>query len=106
MDVTDTPGIATPRPWKVGPYYKHDVLSDEGLVCECGPMMSDRAAANAALIVHRVNHYEQMEAALRRSLDWLASYPGGGAQGAYDQARDALLCGEGRGENEKKDLRS
>lgn len=29
-------------------------------------------------------------AALRRSLNWLSSYPGGGALGAYDEARAAI----------------
>ena len=33
---------------------------------------------------------ELLRAALRRSLDWLASYPGGGAIRAYDEARKAL----------------
>lgn len=31
-----------------------------------------------------------MHAALQRALDWLASYPGGGTEAAYDQARAAL----------------
>jgi hypothetical protein len=35
-------------------------------------------------------------AALKRSLDWLASYPGGNAQHAYDAARAAIAKAEGR----------
>lgn len=33
---------------------------------------------------------ERLEAAVRRSLSWLSSYPGGGAIGAWEQAHDAL----------------
>lgn len=32
--------------------------------------------------------------ALKRTLSWLTSYPGGGALGAYDQARNALSVHE------------
>lgn len=33
---------------------------------------------------------QRLEAAVRRSLDWLSSYPGGGAHDAWRQAHDAL----------------
>ena len=33
---------------------------------------------------------EKLEAAGKRSLSWLTSYPGGGAMGAYEQMREAL----------------
>ncbi len=33
--------------------------------------------------------------ALQRSLNWLASYPGGGALGCYDQARAAITRATG-----------
>jgi hypothetical protein len=37
----------------------------------------------------------EMAEALRKSLDWLASYPGEGAKAAYDQARAVLAKLEG-----------
>ena len=36
-----------------------------------------------------------LPAALERSLDWLASYPGGGASEVYDQAREAIRKAKG-----------
>lgn len=33
--------------------------------------------------------------ALQRSLNWLSSYPGGGALGCYDQAREAIAKATG-----------
>lgn len=38
----------------------------------------------------RADIAERMAEALERSLSWLTSYPGGGALGAYEQARSAL----------------
>lgn len=38
------------------------------------------------------NVTDALVAALRRSLNWLSSYPGGGALGAYDEAKAALAA--------------
>lgn len=40
----------TAGPWHVGPHYKSDVESREGRICECRPLQSPRAIANAQLI--------------------------------------------------------
>jgi hypothetical protein len=40
----------TPGPWHVGPHYKSDVESREGRICECRPLSSPRAEANARLV--------------------------------------------------------
>lgn len=55
-------------------------------------------AANARRIVQCVNAHDELVAALRRSLGWLSSYPGGGTlgeNGPYEQARAALAKVEG-----------
>ena len=49
--------------------------------------------ANARLIAAAPDLLE----ALERSLNWLASYPGGGAIGVYDQARAAIAKARGEG---------
>lgn len=46
--------------------------------------------ANAAFIVKACNSHDELVAALKNSLDWLASYQGGGAVKAYEQALKAL----------------
>jgi hypothetical protein len=46
---------------------------------------------DAALIVAAPD----LLAALKRSLNWLSSYPGGNATGAYDEARAAIAKAEG-----------
>lgn len=87
----------TPTPWHVGPHYRSDVESREGRVAECGLTKGDRGVANAEFICRAVNSHEALVSALRRSLDWLASYPGGNAAAAYEEARKALsLVDEGR----------
>ena len=50
---------------KVGPYYKTDVESSSGRVCECGPMGAPRAVANAAFIVRACNAHDDLLAALK-----------------------------------------
>ena len=42
------------------------------------------------VIAGLLERQERMEGALRRSLNWLSSYPGGNAMGAYDEVRAAL----------------
>lgn len=39
----------TPGPWRVGPYYRHEVVNDHGLIC-CGPIETEATRANARLI--------------------------------------------------------
>lgn len=55
----------TPTPWHQGPYYTSDVESRDGRICECMPLMSPRAAANAELIVRAVNAHDDLLAALK-----------------------------------------
>ena len=55
----------TPTPWHQGPYYKGDVESREGRICECTPLSSPRAAANAEFIVRAVNAHDDLLAALK-----------------------------------------
>lgn len=50
------------------------------------PFGAQEAEANAKLIAAAPD----LLAALRRSLNWLSSYPGGGAMSCYDQARAAI----------------
>ncbi len=88
----------TPTPW---------VRSDKALGTHiqgpngehvAAPLLSagvERAQANSELIVRAVNSYaahERVVEAARRSLSWLSSYPGGGADGAYDDLRAALAA--------------
>lgn len=65
------------------------------LVYACHPdgeYHSGTSNANASLIAAAPD----LLAALRRSLDWLSSYPGGNSHGAYEQARAAIAKAEGR----------
>lgn len=41
------------------------------------------------------NSHDALVAALERTLSWLTSYPGEGANGAYEQARAALKAAKG-----------
>jgi hypothetical protein len=42
-----------------------------------------------------VNSHHELLSALERSLDWLASYPGGNANATYEQARNAVAKAKG-----------
>lgn len=57
-----------------------------------GTKTSRRVISDARLIIAAPDLLE----ALKRSLDWLASYPGGSAQSAYDTARAAIAKAEGK----------
>ena len=39
----------TPGPWRVSPYYKHEVVSDHGVIC-CAPNEIGQTRINARLI--------------------------------------------------------
>jgi len=59
----DATGEATPRPWRVGPFYRTDILGPSGeFVAETRPMMTTRSKADADLIVRAVNHHDAMRA--------------------------------------------
>jgi hypothetical protein len=46
-------------PYHVGPYYKSDVESSEGRVCECGVLRGTQAVEDAAFITIACNcHYD------------------------------------------------
>ncbi len=81
----------TPGTWKVDtsdwPIY---IANAEGnrVVAEVLTQEGDGTTlANARLIAEAPNMHEE----LRKALDWLASYPGDGAQARYDAIR-ALLA--------------
>jgi hypothetical protein len=68
-----TPAEHAVLPWHVGPHYKSDVESRLGRVCECHPMTSPFALANAAFIVRACNSHEELLAAARFALARLVS---------------------------------
>ena len=106
----DTPGIATPRPWKQD---GSDILGCVGNLTVCildgdtrrirADLTQREVEANAALIVHRVNHYEQLLAIVEKLTTIGADgyHSCGDIDNLIDEAQ-ALLCGEGRGENTTK----
>lgn len=53
-------------------------------------MLSAPAAAAMAMTERYTADHEVLVAALKRSLNWLSSYPGGGAEGAYMEVVNAL----------------
>lgn len=86
----------TPGPWEAIEWACHApttiVATGGTVIAECSGLGRPHATvlADAAFIVRAVNSHEALLDALKRSLDWLASYPGEGAMGAYDQARAAI----------------
>jgi hypothetical protein len=70
--------------------FEWDQRDDEWEIVSPATADSDAAFALDAL---RRSHAE-MRLALGRCLNWLTSYPGGGAMGAYEQARAALTNAE------------
>lgn len=110
----------TPAPWQrfetydshTGPHVWIDNDADNWCVAEVcdNTNCTNAQQANTDLIVTACNAAQEANpenpiaaahalpvllAALQRSLDWLASYPGGGANAAYDQARAAIAQAEG-----------
>lgn len=87
----------TPGPWYVEFGEAYNVRADHGgIVAQIhnlkgrhgigGRIDANEASSNARLIAAAPDLLE----ALQRSLNWLASYPGGNAEGCYDQARAAI----------------
>ena len=83
----------TPLPWTIGA--NGDLLDGQGQLVLDGYCLPDHETM--VLIVHRVNHYEHLLNACRLVLGHLD-----GSTGEVDAVailQEALLCGEGRGEN-------
>lgn len=53
----------TPGPWRVGPYYRHEVLSDAGVIC-CAPIETEQTRTNARLIAAAPELLQALEAML------------------------------------------
>jgi hypothetical protein len=53
----------TPGPWRVGPYYRHEVVSDHGVIC-CAPIETGQTQANARLIAAAPELYDELFRAL------------------------------------------
>lgn len=89
---------STPGPWEYDDSGKHstyNVVRNNGMVvCRILPLSyksHGSMEANARLIVAAPD----LLAASKRALDWLASYPGNGALGAYEEMRLAIVKAEG-----------
>jgi hypothetical protein len=54
----------SPLPWHVGPHYKSDVMSREGIVAEAR-MLTPQGIANAEFIVRACNAHDELVAALK-----------------------------------------
>lgn len=83
----------TPGPWSCEDVYPPrttvhiPVYGKPFVLAECFSMESaGEREANAKLIAAAPD----MLAALRRSLNWLSSYPGGGAMNYYDEVRAVI----------------
>ena len=63
MSKTKTEPRHTPGPWRVGPYYKHEVVSNSGVIC-CGPIETEQSRTNARLIAAAPRLYEELFRAL------------------------------------------
>lgn len=89
----------SPLPWLVG---NEIFVEDANLHTICVPYgygdaldkskLNAQTRANAAFIVRAVNNHERLVEALAKTVDWLASYPSGGATNVYDAARAALAA--------------
>jgi hypothetical protein len=86
----------SPAPFKiVGPYQitvldaNDKIIGDFMIRVDYSP--EETCAANAKLFAAA----PELLAVLQRSLNWLSSYPGGGADGCYDQARAAIARATG-----------
>ena len=105
MTSKDTPGIATPRPWTMEARFDRVVILGDGgdlMIAQLGPWTRDVEEANAALIIHRVNHYEQLIGTLR-TIDAIMCDKAICGHFTTEEIREQieaalLLCGEGRGE--------
>ena len=114
MTHTPTPkeyntGNSTPLPWEVEPGFD-EVCNDgtriptwnimapkgwmesNGTFSKCSVVPELESEGDARLIVTAVNSRAQLVEALKRTLSWLSSYPGGGALDCYEQARAALAA--------------
>lgn len=83
----------TPTPWVA---CDDAILADDGCIEVCIVPLQDGMnptewQANMRLIAAAPDLLE----ALKRALDWLASYPGGCARDGYDEARAAIAKAEG-----------
>lgn len=87
----------TPGPWSY--HFDHPTTDEVGYIRSSsgevavmyGCQREEQQSANACLIAAAPCLLE----ALQRSLNWLASYPGGNAEGCYDQARAAIAKATG-----------
>ena len=84
----------TPGPWESGNGTTSIYGSDGKEVARRiwhGPQDDERSLANARLIAAA----PELLAALERTLNWLTSYPGGGAMECYDHACTAIAKATG-----------
>lgn len=84
----------TPGPWDAhdnGHIYGDNYASAVARVFENTHQRDGEAQANARLIAAAPD----ILAALERSLNWLASYPGGCCENTYQQARAAICKAKG-----------
>jgi hypothetical protein len=78
--------LIQPLPWHVdGGIVSGQVVDANDVVVFHGVTRDE-----AEFIVRAVNSHQALVDALTRSLNWLASYPGGTAQNTYEQAKAAL----------------
>ena len=89
--------MTTPRPWTkergTNAFYAVGPGSCRYALKSLGDSLG--AEADIEFAIRAVNAHEALVAAAKRSLSYLASYPGGAAMACYDQAREALrLAGE------------
>jgi hypothetical protein len=77
----------TPGPWIVSEYM------DDGRLGVLSPQNEILCAVSTGLRepdAKLIAAAPEMAEALQRALNWLASYPGGNAEGAYNEVRAAL----------------
>lgn len=80
----------TPGPWRVGPYYRHEVVSDSGVIC-CAPIETEQTRTNARLIASAP---ELLQVA-RDFVQWVDDVWGSAALGeralkGYEEAKAAI----------------
>jgi hypothetical protein len=103
MDVkTEAAFIATPRPWRIARHVNKLAIYGESTKIARIYLTNPNGVEDAALIVHRVNHYEQLVEALMK-IENVCDFddPADAANEAVKIACEALLCAEGRGETTK-----
>ena len=83
----------TSGPWHVGSAteFRNQIGIEPTIGCVYGDIKGKETKANARLIAAAPELLE----ALKRSLSWLSSYPGGGAINVYDQAQQAIAKATG-----------